>query len=539
MTKPDLRIYIEDLNGTQINNVEAQAAVNYATNLSYSNAAPKGHVEARFRLRRDDIYKGFDIKESYGVVVQDGLRVVWQGRIEGINRVTSGGDEYLDCRAVGWYVILSERLIRKRWLDPDVLVHSRVPSARLNDYEQNEFGVEQRGNELIIRASVAADISKTAGEHYRQDYTMWANIDYIAFSYAGRCGEDFELNVYDSTGVTKEATVSITNSAGQTGSGSVSLSSTTDTIQIRGEIGTTDIYDQNDWGKYYDFSAKAKYHSSHSAFGSEAYTLTEMVEDVLWLVDDLGSQISGDIDDIAAISTALNAFTVEEFTPAAVVINRLADYSDSSNTTYFNYVWDREGTSDSLPKFELSAWDVSDYEYIIDIDDPAVESASNEKDGRQLYNWVSVQYVDNLGRKSERTPDDNANLKDQTSIDNEYQRMYVLKIGKATATDADNIGERFIEWHKTRKWRGSVTISGDVQTKAGGRVPVEWLRAGERYYIPQLGETFFIRTCSIDAEGRRATITPDLPPDNVEVVIDKLRLQAMEASRRPVYFGAG
>ena len=364
-------------------------------------------------------------------------------------------------------------------------------------------------------------------------------IDDIAFSYAGRCGENFQLEVWNSNGTTKEKNVGFTTGLIVTGSTNGTLTSTTDTIQLRGSCFTTDTYDQNDWAKFIDFSAKAKYHSSHSAFGSEAYTLTEMVEDVLWLVDDLGSQISGDIDDIATISTVLNAFTVEEFTPAAVVINRLADYSDSNNTTYFNYVWDREGTSDSLPKFELSAWDVSDYEYIIDIDDPAVESASNEKDGRQLYNWVTVQYVDNLGRKSERTPDDNASLKDQASIDNEYQRMYVLKIGKATATDADNIGERFIEWHKTRKWRGSVTVSGDVQTKAGGRVPVEWLRAGERYYIPQLGETFFIRTCSIDAEGRRATITPDLPPDDVEVVIDKLRLQAMEASRRPVYFGAG
>jgi hypothetical protein len=537
--KPKLRIYVEDLSGNQVVATETLNTLDCATNLSYSNASPKGHVEARFRLRRRDIYAGFDVVESYGVIVQDGLRVVWQGRIEGITPTTSGGDEFLDCRAVGPYVYLQERLIRKRWLDPDVLIHAAVPSARLNDLEQNEFGVEKRANEMIIRASIAADISRDSGEHYRQDYTMWANIDYVAFSYAGRCGENFGLRVYNSTGATSEINVQITNSAGQTGSTSATLTSTTDTIQIRGQINSTDVYDQNDWGKFYNFRALAKYHSSHSAYGSEAYTLSELVEDVLWLVDDIGTQISNDVDGIATIATTLNAFTVEEFTPAGVVIDRLASYSDSSNNTYLAYVWDREGTSDSLPKFELSAWDISDYEYIIDIDSPDVTAASNEKDGRQLYNWVAVQYVDEQGRKQERTPDDNANLRDSISIAREYQRMEVLKIGKATSTDADNIGERFIEWHKNRKWRGSITLSGDVLTKAGGRVPVEWMRAGERYYIPQFGETFFIRTCSINAETRTATITPDLPPDDTSVVIDKLRQQAIEASRRPVYSGAG
>ena len=110
---------------------------------------------------------------------------------------------------------------------------------------------------------------------------------------------------------------------------------------------------------------------------------------------------------------------------------------------------------------------------------------------------------------------------------------------KATVADANNIGEGFLTWHKTRKWRGSITVIGDVETKAGGRVPVEWLRAGQRYYVPQFNEVFFIRTCNINAETREATITPDLPPDDTSVIIDKLRTQANEAARLAKYNGAG
>jgi hypothetical protein len=200
-------------------------------------------------------------------------------------------------------------------------------------------------------------------------------------------------------------------------------------------------------------------------------------------------------------------------------------------------VWSRQRTTDTKPKIEFSAWDISDYEIIVNLEGDELSSFQNSADGSSLYNYIRVQYVDTEGRNTTRTPDDNANLQDATSITNEYRREKLLKIGKATATDADNIGRRYLTRHKDRIYKGSVSIKGYVTKKDGARVPGNRVRAGWRFYVPQLDQTFFIRYANYDAENKRLTITPDLPPDNTTLIIAELRRRSEQSEAKYKGFG--
>jgi hypothetical protein len=520
-----VRVYIEDMDGAQINHVEAQAAVDYASGLVFTSMWPKGYATANFRLRRCDIFAGFEVRESYGVVIRDGVRIVWQGRLEGIKQVVSGGDEYLDCRAVGWYVVLQEHLIRKRWLDTAPFANSTWPSDYVRDDTQLEFVTQKRDNWLHVRAS-AQDLARTDGETYRELYEAYAEIDEVYYAYRGRTGESMSIDIYNVDQAAAENNkITVTSTpGGASGTKTVTLAQgATTSIYFMVIIEAADTYDQNDYMQITDAVVYANYDSAHSAYGSEAYTTGELIEDVLLLVDNATSVLSTDYSQLTDPGYAVDAFTIEKHSRAGDVIQRLIDYGDTSYNTYGLSVWDRTGASDALPRVEVKQFDTSDYDYIVDINDQQIATFQRERDGSQLYNYIIVEYIDDDGITRTRTPDDNANLKNTASIATDYRREKVLSIGKASTDDADNLGRQYLQYHAERRFVGSIALSGDVRTKSGLLVPACWVRAGDRLKIANLDTTILLRHVSYDAETGRLTVSPETPPNRVEMKIAALK----------------
>jgi hypothetical protein len=524
-----IRIYIEDTDGNLVNDIEAQAATEYATGLVITSMWPKGYATANFKLRRLDVLAGFAIRESYGVVVRDGVKIIWEGRLEGIKQVISGGDEYLDCRAVGWFVVLNEHYIRKRWKDIAPFSNTIWPGSRLLSDEQNTFTSTKRDSWLIVRGG-ANDVNRSRGEAYLEEYTPFAEVDRVTFDYRYRTGEGFQIHLYrvdDST--TEYNTSRLVNASGANGSIDRTFTGTTEKIYFQIEIdGITnpDVYDQNDYMQLTDCVVYARYDSNHSAYGSEAYTTGELVEDILRLVNNSTTVLSTDYGDLADPGYAVDAFTADTHNRASDLIQTLVNFGDASYNTYGLSVWDREGVSDSKPRVELKQFDVSDYEYIIDLNDEQLTSFTREQDGSQLYNYVIVEYIDADGLTCTRTPDDNANLKDDSSIAQDYRREVVLKIGKADTGDADNLGRQYLNYHKGRRFSGSISIVGDIRTKAGALVPAAWVRAGDRLRIANIDKTIWLRHVSYDAETGRLVVSPEVPPNRVEMKIAALKNEA-------------
>jgi hypothetical protein len=237
-----------------------------------------------------------------------------------------------------------------------------------------------------------------------------------------------------------------------------------------------------------------------------------LVEDVVLLVNQKGAQISTDFDQLLDPGLIRYPFTVEDPQFAAQVIEELASTGDTSLRSWLYYVWDDTDTSDGLPRFVFAPRDLTDWEYEIELNDRELAAFTHERISTKLQNAVTVKYTDKKNLAKYLT------LTDTASIDDEYRRDWFINIGQSDATGAFYVAQRFIEYHKNRQVRGSLSQKGFIRTKGNGIKPVNRVHAGERFKLINTGEIFFIRYTSYTAETRTIQISPDEPEDNLAML---------------------
>jgi hypothetical protein len=155
----------------------------------------------------------------------------------------------------------------------------------------------------------------------------------------------------------------------------------------------------------------------------------------------------------------------------------------------------------------------------------------------EVYNWIYVSYRDDKNdRDITLTPDDDATLKDQTSIDDNGRRDYPLDAGSATTTTAKNIAKRFLAQHKDMHYyvSGPINKRGSIRGKSGQPIPVSQIRAGKRVKVENFlqdlsgtGLTFLISQTSYSDADEACSISCGLPGDNAAVTLAQLELKAM------------
>jgi hypothetical protein len=98
-----------------------------------------------------------------------------------------------------------------------------------------------------------------------------------------------------------------------------------------------------------------------------------------------------------------------------------------------------------------------------------------------------VEYIDDSGERIIVTPDDDANLKDITSIATYGQRdiPQPLSAGHATVAMAKNLARRYLAAYKDPRYyvNGPVAVRGYVRGVNGNPVPAANIRAGKRLRI--------------------------------------------------------
>lgn len=503
-----LRIIATDLNGNPV--TDPERAFDYATAIQWETAWPKGFMTASFRVRRADIFADWVIKESYGVLIYDGATLVFDGRIESFQRTVAGVEEYITVLCVGWYAVLEERDIRKRWIDIKGVSFLEWGEGAEAEETQLTWVTNKQDNMLQVFAGTG-DVFRRTSDNYRVIYdTPSGYIRVVTFDWSGRCGEILRLQLRNGSFVLETEARASTGSF-QRGTISRTLASGSTQIFFVWRVGRQDVYDQNDWLHLFNLRVETYYEDGHRT-STPTYTQGQIIEDVILLVNQKGAQLSTDFAQLGEPGFILDPFAVEEPTFAARVIEKIAGYGDASLNSWGLSVWGRDDTSDGKPRVVFEARDVSDHEYVVSLFQAELAGLSYERVSDGLHNAVTTQYVDEKDIARYRT------ATDATSIANEYQRDFYIRLGEGDESRADYINNRYLAYHKDRRTRGSFSIRGRVTLKGGGYLPASHVRAGQRIKLLNTDEIFFIRSTSYDAETQTVRISPDLPEDNLNIL---------------------
>jgi len=515
------RVYIYDRDGALVNDPNRSA--DYATGLEWETNWPKGYGMASFRVARD-IAKRWAVKNAYEMVVRSGpTRVVYQGRLNSLNRALRQGGEEIQVSALGWYVVLVERKMRKRWIDAAPMSRTTWPTTAS---PQDTFVVTKREDFCKVGLQFF-NSTRTAGEKYRERYTMpdSTTARRVTFDYWIRTGEGGEIVTYN---VDEDAADGTATNAGPpyndtSGSADVTISPNANVIEFRFQCITTDDYDDNDVLLINNVVVYGEFESGHSHDGSETYHADEIVEDVLLKI---GGDLSSDYDELTDPGYVLSPFITQgdDYESGDSIIQRAALFGDSSLNSYGACVWDDVGTSDGKPKllFEQRP-DTDDWEYEMRLGELA--EFQDDLSDDELYNYVIVRYLDENGRSTFLTPEDDGSLTDAASIASYGQRDYVLDIDHADATIAAYAGARFLAYHKDPLHKARFSLRGRIRGKNGMWWDASTVRAGKRVKIVDYaaagavgaGTVFVIRHTAYDAETAMLALSPDLPEDSLEV----------------------
>lgn len=314
-------------------------------------------------------------------------------------------------------------------------------------------------------------------------------------------------------------------------SGLISFSSvSSQSIQIRIAPQFEDEYDINDWIELSNIIIRSKYNSNHPDFGSETYTIKEIIIDV---IEELfGNDLStfyGDItNDINGGNPITGGFETKQKLPerGSDIINRLVLVSDSSQNVYLPLIFGTQGSPDGLPYLQVIKRDVSDPDYIVTIDE--LKSFSSSPDDSQLYNYISVFYTDLTNTQVLVTPFDEPTLKDDDSI-SEYGRIdppQPINVGNVSREEAIAVGERYLARHKQPVDKTTMSIEGFITTKNMKKKHVSEIRASETIKVVDWkdGEVFFIGRTDYNINGEMCNISTDSEPDFLKFFVQQQKV---------------
>jgi hypothetical protein len=254
----------------------------------------------------------------------------------------------------------------------------------------------------------------------------------------------------------------------------------------------------------------------------------EIAKDIAGMV----SGISTDVSQIGALTLSLVPFVANSESYADLLM-RAASFGDASFNRWAAWVDLSANASDSLPRLMLEQQPVlTAYDYAIRMDDSNVDGDLQFiQDLEPVRNWVAVQYQDGSGTSIVITPDDDATLKDTTSIAAYGQREEWLQLSTTDLTAAKNYAKRLLAARKDLQWTavGQLAVRGYIRGATGQRVPASQIQPGKRVKIENWlndlsgsGLTFLITGTTYTDADEKCSLDIGLP-NTLEVQL--LRLQ--------------
>ena len=449
-----------------------------------------------------NVVHNWQVQGAKRLCVYNGLTMVWEGVITNLGRRLSETEQGIQVIARGyWADVLMQRRIRKPWAD------TRIDEAVW----------------VWITAGAGAkkcDLDRTDQLLFVPKAEAWATDDGVGVTYTASTGQTVKRVTFDAD--LQEAAqawqVELTNGAGtvlwsRTSSGTESVDHSLVTasqivmLKFRSKANQTPTGDGTYYGKFTNVVVYTETGNIHS---------DEIVKDVAAL----DSRISTDVSLITANTLDLVPFTTDDMGGYAVyadILNEVAKYGDASYNSWAAGIRASALASDSLPIMFFEAYPVlTDYDYAVRIDEENLkDTVEISQDFDELYNAITVQYQNVKGQTVFVTPDDDANLKDTTSITAYGQRDTIIQVNTSSSTIAISVGRTYLAAHKDPTWRvnGNISLVGWVRSKSGQWVPACEVVSGKRIRIENYlddmsgtGLTFLIATTEYEADSDRVSL---------------------------------
>lgn len=244
--------------------------------------------------------------------------------------------------------------------------------------------------------------------------------------------------------------------------------------------------------------------------------LTEIAKDLRAGFTSVGMANSTD-NFIGSNTLSLVPFYTSNFERPGDTLLRAAKYGDASFNPWAVYFDSSElaPTPDGKPVLvaELIPSVASGYDFNVRFGeiDTSLGDVSYEENFDQIRNYIVVEYEDAFisGKKWWKTPDDDATLKDQTSIDKYGRRDLVLTINTTDSAKAIQWGKVYLAQYKNPivRMTSPIVVAGSIETSQGSSVPVSYVRAGKRLRITDfLGTDVTFLISNADYSDGRVTI---------------------------------
>ena len=468
------------------------------------------------------------------VVIRNGQKIVWEGELSTITFVaTKGAREGVLIDCVGpWGSLLQRETLDRRWADDRI-----SPKAWKEDETSAaaEFAVIDRKDRLRITPKAEAWINGE-GATLRYEMPEGETVGRISgTSQLSEAAQAWEMTVIEYTtpntfhNRTADGTGAFDADHGGTAINHVLFQLITRANQTPTSEGTY-------FGEVVGPIAYA--YKSSDTYGGDP-TVDIIAKDIANEVSDINADINN--IDTPASNLTLIPFYTEGREPMGNILLRATSFGDASSNELYAQLRDSEQASapDGKPVLFVKQYPaLTSYDHVLRMDEENIATdVKVSLDYSQIFNWISVEYDD---VDEERTiivnPNDQATLLNQDSIDEWGQRELPLKIGKADATMALNIGVTALAAAKNPSIyvKGPVGVQGYIRNIGSGITPSSQIKAGDRIRF----ENFLTDLVGIEAAGLTTIITSTSyndatettsmtfgVPDNLSVFLAQLDLK--------------
>lgn len=443
---------------------------------SFSTQYPGGlYANADLFVPRD-VVRAWQLNGGQRLVIRNGLTLVWEGQIDALPVMVERDEQGMAVNGTGlWGALLGRRTIHKAWSDQRLteavwVVDTTAPGAELFTIDRyNRIRFTPKNQNLPASAYAAVTYTAPTCQVIRS----------IGFNFSMQeQAAAFELRLRDTTAGTTLASIIASGS----GTCTITPASPRQSYQFQ-FLAAASAASPLVSGSYY-----GQVTSLDVRCASGTIVSASVVKDIAAWCSDLNS----DRSQIDTNDFALTPFITERPESLANVLQRIAAYGDSSYNAWAVWLNSSETatTPDGKPVLVFEQQPaLTDYDYAIRLDEENLQPPINiVRDFGDIVNWVTVRYRDALANRDViLTPDDDANLKDTTSIATYGQRELPspLDAGQASATTAKNIARRYLAAWKDPKYyiSGPITVAGYIRDNAGQPVPTSQIRAGKRIKI--------------------------------------------------------
>jgi hypothetical protein len=516
---------------------DLSADLEHAAGLFFETFFPGGLFgSCGFDVARDPL-RMWLFRQGHRLVIRNGAQVVYEGGILAPGYGATG--RMVEATGYWGKSLLGSRGLNKPWCDTRVSEDAWPETTTGSDYctvdrlERIQLTPKNLAwsSGLAHRVRYTAPVGQTVKRltyNYQFDegagdwkMSVWRSTDNVSYT---------EMDTNGVSGDTYASGTTTIISAAATGSIDVTLATPGRYVELR----LTSNAIQTPAA---DGSIAARWTSLKVFTETGSINPTEIVKDVIGAI----SSLNTDTSQVDSNTLTMEPFTTEGYEMAASVLARLARFGDSSFLGWGAYLIESDASTTARSGKPVLCFKQGplwgDYEYAIRFNEPNLAGDVRVNEG-QIWNYIIVNYTDLLGRQQVVTPDDDANLKDSTSITANGQFEYVLRAGQVTQAMAISMGRRFLANHKDRGYyvSGPVRVVGTIRSKHGLAVPVSHVRARQRVRLENftatetagnsgVGFTQHITHTRYDDASQTVDISFGVP-DLFEVLVAQLALSA-------------